>query len=63
MVYQRSSFHVVHTNKKSESRKEVNTKGKRIPKQEKKLLGERDSQRAMGRGEKQKDRLKCGERN
>lgn len=54
---------MVHKNKKSESRKEVNTKGKRIPKQEKKLLGEGDSQRAMGRGEKQKDRLKCGERN
>ena len=34
---------MVHKNKKSESRKEVNTKGKRIPKQEKKLLGEGDS--------------------
>lgn len=39
MGYQRSSFRVVHKNKKFESWREVNTEEKRIPKQEKKILG------------------------
>lgn len=54
MGYQKSSFFVVHMNKKSESRREINTKGKRIPKQERRIMragvlaGETTGKRRVG---------------
>ena len=53
---------MVHKNKKPESRREVNAKEKRIPKQGKKLLGERELE-SYGERRREKERLKCGERN